>query len=77
FLGGNQYRIRPEIGINDGSVSLLLLGDGKRNFKALTHQKSGVLVNGEIRKIAGLQSKGFKQILIARNDKRPQIFSGR
>lgn len=77
IAGGNQYRMKPEIGINDGSVGLLLLGNEKRDFKALTHQQSGVFVEGEIRKIVGLQSNGFLQILFARNNRKPAILQNK
>lgn len=73
LAGGNQHRMKPEIGINAASVGLVMLGDGKGTFRALTHQESGLFVEGEIRKIIGLRSGGYQQILFARNNEKPQI----
>lgn len=73
IAGGNQYRMKPEIGINAGSVGVLLLGEETRRFRALPHAASGLYVEGEVRKIAGLQSKAGRQILFARNNDRPLI----
>jgi len=74
LLGGNQYRMKPEIGINDGSVGLLLLGQGNQNFKAIMHEESGVLINGEIRKIEALKTAKGTAFLIARNNEKPVIY---
>ncbi|PHN03869.1 hypothetical protein CRP01_25190 [Flavilitoribacter nigricans DSM 23189 = NBRC 102662] len=73
LAGGNQHRMKPEIGINAGSVGLVMLGDGKRDFRALTHQESGLYMDGEIRKIVGLRSGGKRQILFAKNHDQPEI----
>jgi hypothetical protein len=72
-LGGNFYEAKPEVGIYDASYGLLLKGDGKGNFAALSPEKSGIIVKGEVRNIAAINSKKKKLIFLL-NDKRPVVF---
>jgi hypothetical protein len=65
--------MKPEVGINAGSVGLLMLGKENRELEALSHRESGLFVDGEIRSIIGLQSRGYRQILFAKNNDEPEI----
>ncbi len=73
LVGGNQYRMKPEIGINDGSLGLLLKGQDNRHFKALSPEQSGISITGEIRDLKLLESDESSQILVARNNRKPKI----
>lgn len=67
-LGGNQYRIKPEIGINAGTYGLLLIGKGNGTFEAVKAEASGLLIRGEIRDITRLQINGNRVMIFAGNN---------
>lgn len=68
LLGGNFYGAKPEVGRYDASYGVLLLGDGNNNFKATTHQQSGVRIDGEIRDIISINTRAGECVLISRNN---------
>ena len=74
MLGGNQYRQKPELGINDGSYGLILLGDGQRNFTSMSIKESGLFEKGEIRQILVIKDKTKTKYIFAKNDDYPQIY---
>jgi enediyne biosynthesis protein E4 len=49
LLAGNEYQTEVSTGRTDASLGLLLKGDGKGNFKAIGQQKSGFLVEGDVK----------------------------
>lgn len=51
IIGGNQTRMKPEMGINNASYGLTLLNNGTGTFKALKPSESGVLVRNDTRQI--------------------------
>jgi enediyne biosynthesis protein E4 len=75
LLGGNIYGVSPYQGRYDGLYGLILHGDGKGNFKAITPTQSGLLIDGEIRKILPFTVAGKKTIAASRNNASPQFFS--
>ena len=70
LLGGNLYRVKPEIGRYDAGFGRLLLGDGKGGFKAMTSGDSGILIDGEIRSFALLKTarKNEQTLIVGRNN---------
>jgi hypothetical protein len=48
-LAGNFYGTEAETPRNDASIGLLLLGDGKGNFKSVPAFESGLFLNGDVR----------------------------
>ena len=64
LLGGNFYRVKPEVGRLDGTHGLFLKGNGKHDFKAINAANSGLFVQGEIRDIKRIDQK----IIFARNN---------
>ena len=74
LLGGNFYQSKPEVGIYDGSYGLLLKGDGKGNFKAITPARSGFFIKGAVRDIISIKSKKKTILVVARNNEQPKIF---
>jgi hypothetical protein len=68
LMGGNQYGVKPEIGRYDASYGVLLKGNGKKDFNAVSSGESGFLVQGEIRDMSRLKLKGKNAILVARNN---------
>jgi hypothetical protein len=75
ICGGNQYRQKPETGIQAASVGLALQQDKDRQFESLPISKSGILVNGQTRGILNLQSKNKEQIIFIMNNDSPKIFN--
>lgn len=68
ILGGNLFSVKPEAGRYDALYGLLLKGDGKGNFQAVTSNESGLCVSGEIRHINELKNKDKTLITIVRNN---------
>ncbi|MFM8911915.1 MAG: FG-GAP-like repeat-containing protein, partial [Flammeovirgaceae bacterium] len=69
LLGGNQYAVQPDFGQYDGSLGLILLGDGKGGWQAIDTQESGFIVRGETRHIGVLKNfKKEKIVLVSRNN---------
>ncbi len=70
LMGGNLYRAKPETGIYDASYGLLLRGNGKGDFEALSSQKSGVKIKGEIRSLSSIPYKGRHLVILGKNNER-------
>jgi len=73
LLSGNFYQSKPEVGIYDASYGVLLKGDGKGNFTALTPQQSGISIRGAVRDILPLKIGKKEKILIAKNNESLQL----
>jgi hypothetical protein len=72
---GNLYAVQPEFGRYDAGYGLMMVGNGKGTFTALSPQSSGFLVIGEGRDVKSiLNPKGGKIYLAARNNKSFLIF---
>ncbi|WP_245701815.1 VCBS repeat-containing protein [Roseivirga misakiensis] len=68
ILGGNQTRMKPEMGINNASYGLTLLNDGNGQFKALKPSESGILVKDDTRQIQKINLGGQAIYLFVRNN---------
>ena len=68
FLGGNQKRAKPELGIYNASYGLLLKGLGNGRFQSLRPAVSGVEIGGEVRSIHTLNVAGTELIVVGRNN---------
>jgi len=75
LLGGNLFQAKPEVGIYDASYGLMLRGDGKGNFSALTPQQSGINIRGAIRDIVPVMAGRKKLMLIGENNGRLKIIT--
>lgn len=75
LLGGNFSGVPPDLGRYDAGYGSLLLGDGTGLFTPASLQNSGFVVTGEIRQFKMLEnSKGQRQIMVARNNDSVAIF---
>ena len=72
LLGGNEHSCAPYFGSYDAGMGLVLLGDGKGHFRALSPVESGLYVPGETRHIAAITLQGRPVYVFARNDARPR-----
>lgn len=77
LLGGNQHRVKPEIGIYDASRGLLLLGQGEGRFRPLPSSESGLNIAGEIRDFLRLQIGEEGYLLVARSDDYLRVLKSR
>ncbi len=68
-LGGNFYKVKPEVGQYNGSHGLFLKGNGKNNFKSVKTTASGFFVKGEIRDFNRIDN----QLFIAKNNDKLQV----
>lgn len=71
LTGGNSYDPDVSTGNYDARAAQLLTGDGKGNFQASPTFRSGLDVNGEVRRIIYLPVK--KQIILLRNNAPAQL----
>lgn len=75
LLGGNEFFAAPYFGSYDAGKGLILLGDGKGEFKPMSSTESGFFVNGEIRDIKTIESGEKLLIVIARNNDKLLIYT--
>jgi enediyne biosynthesis protein E4 len=67
-LGGNQYRSKPEAGINDAGYGLFLKGEPGFKYKPLSPGESGLFVKGQIRDMEKMKIKDKNTLVIALNN---------
>lgn len=72
-LGGNLYRVKPEVGRYDASYGNFLAGDGTGAFRAIPSYLSGLRLEGEVRDIHTIRTAQGTLLLVARNNDPLQI----
>jgi hypothetical protein len=77
LLGGNESRIKPELGTQLGSYAWVLEKDQDNKWKALKPQESGLYVSGEIRDFQWIQSNNQTHLFVLRNHDKPLVFTVR
>ena len=75
LVAGNLYQSEVETARNDAGYGLLLKGDGHGNFRPLGYQKSGVHINGDVKKMAPILIGDKPSILIGKNNDYLQLIS--
>jgi hypothetical protein len=68
IIGGNQSRMKPELGINMGSYGAVFKGNGNGTFNYLSLSESGIFVRGEIREIVEVKNNKDQNLLFIRNN---------
>jgi len=68
ILVGNNYAEEVGRGWYDASLGTMLLGNGDFQFKTLPARKSGLVAEGDVKKIVPIQLHGKKALIITRND---------
>jgi hypothetical protein len=74
IMGGNLYKVKPEVGRYDASYGNLLLGDGKGSFRQIPKKVSGFWLNGEVRDMLDISTVNGRILVVARNDDPVQVF---
>jgi hypothetical protein len=70
-VGGNDFGASPYFGTYDAGRGLVLLGDGKGNFRAIGLNESGLHIPGAIRAIRAVRTKGAQYLIFGLNNERP------
>ncbi len=74
LVGGNVYGVPPVYGRYDASYGLLLFGTGDGGFQATDMDRSGVVIDGQVRHMGWLkQADGSRVVVVARNNDRLQV----
>lgn len=74
ILGGNQSQTRIRIGKIDAGLGLILIGDGKGNFKPLSPDESGLAIKGDIKSILPIFSDNNQYLIFGINQQAIQLF---
>jgi hypothetical protein len=74
LFGGNQSRIKPELGINMGSYGWHLTGSNEKDLHLIPANQSGFFVRGEIRDIKNIKTSKGNRIVVSRNNDVPVVF---
>jgi hypothetical protein len=74
IFGGNQSRIKPELGSQMGSYGWVLKPDGKNQWKTLLPAESGLFVPGEIRDFLQINLENKPNLVVLRNNDTPLVF---
>lgn len=75
IFGGNQSRVKPELGSQVGSYGWVLQPSSANRWKSLKPQESGLFVPGEIRSILALSIENKPNIVVFRNNEKPIVFT--
>jgi hypothetical protein len=70
FCAGNNFGPEPTTGRFDGSLGVLLRGDGKGAFTALAPGQAGISIPGETRSAVAIAVEGSKEpaLVVARRE---------
>jgi hypothetical protein len=74
-LGGNQYAVKPEIGISAASYGTVLIQQENGKFLSSPFQASGFFEHGEIRDIQFILIGGQPHLIIMKNNDTPSIYA--
>jgi len=75
LLGGNQYAVKPEIGISAASYGTVLIQQENGKFQSLPYQASGFFEKGEMRDIQLIHIGGLPHLIIMKNNDTPSIYT--
>jgi enediyne biosynthesis protein E4 len=74
LVAGNFYGVPPVLGRYDASFGLLLKGAGGGRFAAVDMERSGLVIDGEVRHMAQVRLvSGGRGIAVARNNDRLEL----
>jgi len=74
LVGGNLYGVPPVLGRYDASYGLLLSGMGDGRFSSVDMERSGLVIDGQVRHMGLMrQAGGGRLIVVARNNDKLQV----
>lgn len=75
LLAGNFFPFRVQQGRCDAGLGCLLKGDGKGGFTAVTHDRMGVYIKGDVRDMLELSGGNHHTIVISKNNDFMQVIA--
>jgi hypothetical protein len=73
LLAGNDYSTEVETGRNDAGIGLVLLGNGKGDFKPLPVTNTGFFVPGDVKALENITIQGKRSFIAGKNMDRVQV----
>jgi len=74
-VAGNEYQAEATTGRYDASYGTVLKGDGKGNFSVMDYNKSGLIIDGDVKDVKSINLfNGEKLIIAAVNDEKLKCF---
>jgi hypothetical protein len=73
-MAGNEYQAEVMTGAYDASYGLLLKGDGKGRFKAISPIQSGLIIDGDVKDMKVMNTPKERLLLIAVNNDKMKVF---
>lgn len=74
IIAGNEYQTQVSAGRFDASYGLVLMGNGKGIFNAISPLKSGLIIDGDVRDLKLLNAKNHAILLAAINDEKMKSY---
>ena len=74
-LGGNFTHFMPQLGMIDACRGLVLANEGRGRFRVLSAEKSGYVINGEVKQISPITINGRRYLINLVNNDRPKLFA--
>jgi enediyne biosynthesis protein E4 len=74
ILAGNEYQAEVMTGMYDASYGLLLKGDGKGTFKAISPLQSGLIIDGDVKDMKIIKTQKDRLLLVAVNNDKMKVF---
>jgi hypothetical protein len=74
LISGNDLSYEPETGVLDAGTGLILLGNGKGDFKKLLSKDSGLWLNKEARDMVIIKTGVANSLICTNNNDRVQVF---
>lgn len=75
LLGGNESKIKPELGTQLGSYAWVVEQGTNKQWNVLKPQESGIYVSGEIRDFQWINTSNSTQLFVFRNNEKPLVYS--
>ncbi len=75
LVAGNFYPMRVREGPLDASKGVVLKGDGKGNFRALSNEQTGLNVPGDVRSMETIKSGNKDLLVFAKSNSAVQVIS--
>jgi enediyne biosynthesis protein E4 len=74
ILAGNEYQAEVMTGMYDASYGLLLKGDSKGTFRAVSPLQSGLIIDGDVKDMKIINTEKDRLLLVAVNNDKMKVF---
>lgn len=77
ITAGNFYPLRVQLGPSDASIGLILKGNGRDSFTALTYRQTGLCIEGDVRNLVSVKTRDGFLLVATKNDDKVQVLEYR